>query len=167
MKKGILLAATFSFGCNRANQLSITSILKQYSESEGKSHSDEEIRRHLEKLFSYIYYLVIARSNEIEDPFDIRVVEAHWVGNELLDNVKLSVVKDVLEEMASKHDKVILALVAKPLIETGSAHHNAYSNHNPYCSVTLKNGFFYHLGIPRKKATQQEIENLEKYGGRG
>ncbi len=35
----------------------------------------------------YPYLKRIARSNHIEDPFDPRVVEAYWLGNELLDAV--------------------------------------------------------------------------------
>lgn len=36
-------------------------------------------------LFSYLQ--AIAHSNHIADPFDIRVVEAYWIGNNLLDSI--------------------------------------------------------------------------------
>ena len=39
---------------------------------------------------AYPYLKLIATSNHIPDPFDARVVEAYWVGNELLDGVDLS-----------------------------------------------------------------------------
>jgi hypothetical protein len=35
----------------------------------------------------YPYLKHIAKSNNIADPFDARVVEAYWLGNELLENV--------------------------------------------------------------------------------
>jgi len=121
--KGVLLAATFSWGCERANYLGITPLLKKYSLSGGKDFSENVIREKLKKLYSYFYYRVIAFSNNIEDPFDLRVVKAHWIGNELLDNVTLEAVKKVFEEMENYYgDKVILAVVARPLVRTLSAH---------------------------------------------
>jgi hypothetical protein len=36
---------------------------------------------------AYPYLCLIARANRIGDPFDQRVVEAYWIGNELLDRV--------------------------------------------------------------------------------
>ncbi|TSC53422.1 MAG: hypothetical protein LiPW39_287 [Parcubacteria group bacterium LiPW_39] len=38
---------------------------------------------------AYGYYKLIAKSNKISDPFDKKVVEAYWIGNELLDKVKI------------------------------------------------------------------------------
>jgi len=37
----------------------------------------------------YPYLKLIAKSNNIRDPFDYRVVEAYWIGNDLLKNVKM------------------------------------------------------------------------------
>ena len=37
----------------------------------------------------YPYLTLIAKSNNIRDPFDYRVVEAYWLGNDLLENVKI------------------------------------------------------------------------------
>lgn len=36
------------------------------------------------------YLTLIAGANGIDDPFDVRVVEAYWVGNELLDRVDVA-----------------------------------------------------------------------------
>lgn len=44
------------------------------------------------------YLQLIARSNAIADPFDDRVVEAYWVGNELLEGVEVRQLYDSLEE---------------------------------------------------------------------
>lgn len=168
---GVLLGSKFSWGCNRANLLKITPALKEYALSDGKTGLEKDIREALKKLYSYIYYLIIAESNNIRDPFDSKVVEAHWIGNELLENVKDSVVKKVFKEMESGHDKVILGYVLMPLIKkTGLAHHNFYARHNPKCSVTftLKDGCLDldHLRKRRMKASPKDIENLKKYGGK-
>src|SRR5204863_6858356 len=49
------------------------------------------------------YLQLIARANGIADPFDPRVVEAYWLGNELLDGVEVRQLYDALQERFSKH----------------------------------------------------------------
>lgn len=44
------------------------------------------------------YLRTIAAANRIGDPFDRRVVDAYWVGNELLDTVEASALSRTLEE---------------------------------------------------------------------
>lgn len=44
------------------------------------------------------YLQLIARANGIADPFDDRVVEAYWLGNELLEGVEVRQLYDSLEE---------------------------------------------------------------------
>ena len=44
------------------------------------------------------YLQLIARANDIADPFDDRVVEAYWLGNELLEAVEVRQLYDSLEE---------------------------------------------------------------------
>jgi hypothetical protein len=44
------------------------------------------------------YLQLIAACNRITDPLDARVVEAYWVGSELLDNVPMPVCGDFLDE---------------------------------------------------------------------
>jgi hypothetical protein len=48
------------------------------------------------------YLKLIARSNGIADPFDWRVVEAYWIGNELLDTVEVRQLHDALLERFGK-----------------------------------------------------------------
>lgn len=162
--KGIWLAASFSWGCQRAKDLGISELLKSFSKSP-QNYNSQEIRNSLEKLFSYFYYRVIAQANKVEDPFDEKVVKAHWIGNEFLEKVTLiSLRKVVLEfEREGWADKILLAYLAKPVI-LSSAHHNAYSADNFYCQVFTDGKYFYHLGIKRIKATKEDLNNFEKYG---
>ncbi len=44
------------------------------------------------------YLQLIARANAIPDPFDERVVEAYWIGNELLNGVEVRQLHDALRE---------------------------------------------------------------------
>jgi len=48
------------------------------------------------------YLRLIARANAIADPFDSRVVEAYWIGNELLERVEVRQLYDSLEERFGK-----------------------------------------------------------------
>ena len=55
--------------------------------------------RMLRKFTGALPYLqLIARRNDIADPFDERVVEAYWIGNELLDRVEARELYDHLQE---------------------------------------------------------------------
>jgi hypothetical protein len=47
---------------------------------------------------AYPYLALIARANGLPDPLDYRVVEAYWLGNELLDGVGLAPMADSLRE---------------------------------------------------------------------
>jgi hypothetical protein len=48
------------------------------------------------------YLQLIARANAIADPFDTRVVETYWIGNELLDRVEVRQMYDHLRERFDK-----------------------------------------------------------------
>ncbi len=57
----------------------------------------------LRKFSGAVPYLVlIARRNGIADPFDERVVEAYWIGNELLERVEARELYDSLRERFRK-----------------------------------------------------------------
>lgn len=48
------------------------------------------------------YLKLIARANNVADPFDARVVEAYWIGNELLEGVEVRQLYDALLERFGK-----------------------------------------------------------------
>ena len=103
----------------------------------GEPISEEEIRIFLDEFRGAVaYYKLIARKNNIADYYDERVVEAYWLGNELLDTITVSdiatmarvefvgpgfLTKDVMEEKISKFPSGQSSLRAAPKI--GSAHH--------------------------------------------
>jgi len=53
-----------------------------------------QLERQFEGAFPYLQ--LIAHANGIADPFDRRVVEAYWVGNDLLDHVDMGLLFDSL-----------------------------------------------------------------------
>lgn len=163
MNRGLVLAASFSYGCLQANALGLTPMLKKYAKSKGKFFSEKEIRKALGKLISYYFYAAIALANNIKDPLDEKVVKAHWIGNELLEKVKLVHLKKV--QSREKIDPILFALIMqRPIKEKKFLHHNIYAHQNPFCQVTTDGKYLYHLGERRMKAKPEDIENLKKYG---
>lgn len=62
-------------------------ILSDYLK--GKKIDEKELREFLKEFKgAYPYYKLIAKANNIKDPFDENVVKAYWVGNKLLDKTK-------------------------------------------------------------------------------
>lgn len=70
-------------------------ILKKYLL--GKKCSNKLIKKMLDEFIGAVsYYREIARLNNIKDYFDKRVIEAYWLGNGLLDNVKTDDLKNII-----------------------------------------------------------------------
>ena len=71
------------------------------------------------------YLKLIARANGIADPFDERVVEAYWIGNDLLTGVEVRQLYDALAERFGKQ----LQGRARDLV-LGKAPAGAHPHHN-------------------------------------
>jgi len=64
---------------------------------------DGGLRSHLQEFTGALPYLqLIARASGIPDPFDPRVVDAYWIGNELLDRVEVRQLYDSLLDRFGK-----------------------------------------------------------------
>jgi hypothetical protein len=64
---------------------------------------DGSLKGHLQKFTGALRYLqLIARANGFADPFDPRVVDAYWIGNDLLDRVEVRQLYDSLLERFDK-----------------------------------------------------------------
>ena len=82
---------------------------------------------HLLRQFSGAmpYLRLIARSNHIADPFDRRVIEAYWLGNELLQGVEARSLYDSLRERFKKQMKAdVLDLVLGKAPAGARPHHS-------------------------------------------
>lgn len=54
----------------------------------GKKIPEKKVRKNLKSFkAAYPYYKLIAKSNDILDSFDEKVVKAYWLGNELLEKI--------------------------------------------------------------------------------
>jgi len=87
---GILRCARYAFGPNRLHYCGpdanreVAAYLAHGVSDPGLAHLLSEFRT------MYPYLKLIAEANRIADPFEERVVEAYWIGNELLENVSKS-----------------------------------------------------------------------------
>ena len=87
---GLLTCARYAFMPNKLQYCGGTKNQDLFEYSSNKK--SEPILSHLLEEFQtlYPYLKLIADSNKIKDVFDYRVVEAYWLGNELLDNVNMN-----------------------------------------------------------------------------
>lgn len=95
---------------------------------EGKI-STGEIRKILTRFeAAYSYLELIAQKNKIIDPFDERVVEAFWIGNELLDVVTAEDIKKMAIQKFSRPGLLSKNEIAKRLenISSGSRPHHSF-----------------------------------------
>lgn len=76
---------------------------------------------------AYPYYQLIAESNKIKNPFDRRVVSAYWLGNKLLDRVKVDDSRKMMIEKFSGPgllSKKVAQKKAREIPENSKPHHS-------------------------------------------
>ncbi|MFC2017955.1 DUF6390 family protein [Chloroflexota bacterium] len=75
---------------------------------------------------AYPYLKLIARANDMEDPFDTRVVEAYWIGNDLLNRVDLAQFHNSLRERFARqlNPATLNYLLGKP--SAGARAHHSF-----------------------------------------
>ncbi len=84
---GILRCSRYAFGPNRLHYCGPDANHEMAAHIDAKAANPalEGILAKFETMYPYLQ--LIARANRIADPFDARVVEAYWLGNDLLDAV--------------------------------------------------------------------------------
>jgi hypothetical protein len=126
MIDGLRLFARFAFMPNHLGYCGAdvnTEILAYLKEDA----ADEGLARHLRTFTgAYPYLQLIAESNGIADPFDHRVVEAYWIGNDLLERVDWTLYARHLRERFRGRvgPEVLDLLVRKP--PAGARAHHAF-----------------------------------------
>jgi hypothetical protein len=123
---GLRLFARFGFMPNRLGYCGgdVNVELLAYLKEDA---ADERLRRHLKTFAAaYPYLQLIAESNGIADPFDIRAVEAYWIGNELLEGVDWARYARHLDERFRRRvrSSTLELLVGKPRV--GARAHHAF-----------------------------------------
>lgn len=85
---GIMRCSRYSFGPNRLHYCGpdANKELKELIEKDGDNFELSHLLQQFKTLFPYLRE--IATANNIDDPFDEKVVEAYWLGNNLLENLR-------------------------------------------------------------------------------
>jgi hypothetical protein len=131
---GVAKAARYAFGPNKlhlcgpdANR-EVFAYLKEGASDAGLGN----ILKGFHTLYPYLKQ--IAAANRIRDPFDIRVVEAYWIGNELLETISVKTFYRHLTEtlhLKDRYDQKSFHELAGKLPKGARMHHtfhvlNAY-----------------------------------------
>jgi len=130
MKDGLKLAALYGLKPHQLGFCGLGSeqnVLLNYLKKK-KNISDKEVKEVL-KTFqaAYPYYKLIARSNQINNPFDKRIIRAYWTGNGLLDKVRISDLRKMILEEFSKQGllpKELAFQKAKLIPKNSKPHHS-------------------------------------------
>lgn len=84
---GVLRCSRYAFGPNRLHYCGpdANHEIRSYINEDTSDPGLKQLLREFETMFPYLQH--IADSNGIRDPFDERVVEAYWLGNDLLERI--------------------------------------------------------------------------------
>jgi len=106
--------------------------------SYGEADALDDGAIHLARQFTgpWPYLSVIAASAGILDPFDVRVVEAYWVGNRLLESIDMAVFGNQLDDSFRPRVGTSWEHISDA-IEDGSAPHHAFHVFGVYPWVGL------------------------------
>jgi len=127
---GVKLAALygiwpFQLGLCGPRERKAKTALLNYLQGKATEEKAREILTGFEAAFPY--YCLIAEANDIKDPFDEKVVKAYWVGNELLEKVKISDLRKMIIENFSKPGllpREIILKKSKEIPEKSKPHHS-------------------------------------------
>jgi hypothetical protein len=146
---GALLAARFSFMPNRLGYCGPEEnrALLDYVADGAADRGLEQILSRFAGAFPY--YSFIAAANGLTDPFDARVIEAYWIGNELLERVELADLHGHLaDRFARRFPARLLQSVLGQVPAGARPHHNFHVFNMP-----IRTG---HLEIPHTLETLDE-----------
>ena len=119
---GVRLAALYSIAPHKlglCGPQKKSKTLKLFNYLSGKKISEKEIKKILQDFRgAYFYYKLIAKSNNIFDVFNEKIVRAYWIGNELLEKVGISKLKELIAKNFKKPK------LAKKLPENSKSHHS-------------------------------------------
>ena len=126
-QKGLLRCAYYAFMPNRLTYCG-PDRNKELFDYAVAGEQDGGLQNNLKEFAAlYPYLKLIAHSNKIADPFDERVVEAYWIGNELLESVKMNRLYEHLvdeQKLKKKLNKKVLDKVVGKIPMGAKPHHS-------------------------------------------
>lgn len=124
---GLLRCTYYAFGPNRLHYCGPdkNQEILGYIQNKFSNPGLELLLKSFETMYPYLRH--IAWSNNIKDPFDEKVVEAYWIGNELLETIeKKKFYRYLAEEQEIKRKNGIkfTGLIAEKLRRNAVPHHS-------------------------------------------
>jgi hypothetical protein len=117
--QGLKIAALYSFPPGRFGLCGMGEEASHEILDFLKGEKVKNIKKILETFEGALfYYKLIAKENKVLNHFDERVVRAYWIGNELLEKVKISKLKEIVAKNLKKPK------LAEKLPENSRAHHS-------------------------------------------
>jgi len=110
--EGVRIACLYSYGCPDLKRIGAEKLIFDFIKDTDKSKLSL-VKGILEKLEPCLFYRLIGKMNDIDNPFNLHVVKAYWLGNNLLRTIK-------------KEDISISSVYSLKLSDFvgGKAHHN-------------------------------------------
>lgn len=144
---GVLRCSRYAFGPNRLHFCGpdANREIWDYLNDGFTDFGLQKLLRGFETLYPYLDR--IARSNHIPDPFDPRVVEAYWIGNELLGGVDMRTLHQYFIDDLRLKDK--LSLKKFRLLE------------NRLGKGMLPNHNYHVINVPKKMGHQEMDATVE------
>lgn len=125
---GALLAARYAYMPNKLRYCGGDSNAELFSYLT-ENQSDAGLQGLLQEFQTmYPYLRLIAEANKIADPFNYKVVEAYWLGNELLENVSMQNFYCYLVDEQKIKKKLKPAIIEKVIgkIPAGAKPHHSF-----------------------------------------
>jgi len=117
--QGLKIAALYSFPPGRFGLCGMGEEASHEILNFLKGKRVPNIREILETFESALfYYKLIAKENKISNYFDEKVVKAYWIGNELLERVRISKLKEMVAQNLKK------SKLAEKLPKNSKTHHS-------------------------------------------
>jgi hypothetical protein len=127
--KALSFACKYSFITNKLGYCGLPASYEKFRElvEENKTKEIAEVKKRLESFYGlYAYLKLIARCNHLK-PFDYKVIEAYWLGNELLRKVpRKEIAKTILRDLSAPGllPRKRAAETAAGIPENAVAHHS-------------------------------------------
>ena len=125
---GATLAARYAFMPNKLRYCGgdRNSEIFGYVAHQESDYGLENMLKEFQTMFPYLR--LIAESNQIADPFNYKVVEAYWIGNELLENITMNKFYSYLVDEQQIKKKFKLNMLEKVFgkIPVGAKPHHSF-----------------------------------------
>ncbi len=141
--EALTFACKYSFITNKLGYCGLPDSHEKFRElvEEKKTREIAEVKKRLESFYGlYAYLKLIARCNHLK-PFDYKVIEAYWLGNELLRKVpRKEIAKMILRDLSAPGllPRARAKLAASRIPENSVPHHSFHGLYVKFVTKKLK-----------------------------